>query len=252
MWPPQLFGGLLSFAVDLYPAIDILDGKVVRASRRGPEHATIYHDDPFAVADDYVAAGATWLHVVDLDRAFGIGEQARLIGELVKRQPVPVQVGGGLWATEDVEEMRDYGVQRVLLHARVAGLMPSLTGIADQFSGESLGLAIDVENGRVWSRDWQDAGRWTAKDLATRARAAGLSVVALTELRREGALQGADIAGAVSLSREAGVSVIISGGIDSIEDLQRARAAGLSGAIVGRALYENRFTVQQALACCSS
>lgn len=238
--------------MDLYPAIDILQGKVVRASRRGPEQATVYHTDPIAVAEEFAEAGAPWLHVVDLDRAFGLGEQTGLIARLVKRLAIPVQVGGALATAEAVEEMRDHGVQRVLLHARTVSMVPLIKSIADQFSGESLGLAIDVENGTVWARNWPEAGRWTAEDLAHRARTHGLSVIALTELNREGALGGADIEAAAKLQKEAGISVIISGGISSIEDMKRARDAGLAGAIVGRALFERRFTVQEALACCSS
>lgn len=236
----------------LYPAIDILHGKVVRASRRGPDHATLYHPDPIAVAEEYAAGGAEWLHIVDLDRAFGIGNQTALVAMIVKKLAIPVQVGGGLAHAEEVEEMRDLGVQRVLLHAKVAAMSPVLRAIADQFSGDSLGLAIDVENGRLWARNWHDASRWTAKDLASRARTSGLSAVAFTELNREGALAGADIEAAAALSKDADVDVIISGGIDGIDDLKRARDAGLAGAIVGRALFEKRFTVQEALSCCSS
>lgn len=240
------------FCVILYPAIDILGGKVVRASRRGPDHATLYHPDPIAVARQYAAEGAEWIHLVDLDRAFGIGDQTSLIGKVVKSLAIPVQVGGGLFRPDDVEEMRDLGVQRVLLHARAAAAERELRAIADQYSGDSLGLAVDVENGAVWARQWPEAGRWSATALATRAHDAGLSVVSYTELNREGALEGADIEGAADLSREAEIDVIISGGIDGVEDLRRARDAGLAGAIVGRALFEKRFTVREALACCSS
>lgn len=240
------------YRVVLYPAIDILNGQVVRASRRGPSGATVYHPDPIEVAQAYESEGAEWIHVVDLDRAFGIGNQTNLIGALVRKLGIPVQIGGGLAQAEDVEEMRDLGVQRVLLHPRAAAFYQLLQSIADQFSGESLGLAIDVENGRLWARNWDDAGRWTARDLALRARGAGLSVVSFTELQREGALQGADIEAAAALAKDADMDVLISGGIDGLEDLKRAQNAGLAGAIVGRALFEKRFTVREALACCSS
>ena len=111
---------LASSHVDIFPAIDIHRGQVVRASRSDLAQATVYDPDPFAVADRFVAAGARWVHVVDLDRAFGVGDQTALVARLVKRLDVPVQIGGGLWRPDDVAELRDAGVQRVLLGARAA------------------------------------------------------------------------------------------------------------------------------------
>lgn len=236
--------------MELYPAIDIHAGRVVRASRTDLARAALYHPDPFAVAEAFVAAGARWIHVVDLDRAFGVGDQTPLVAALVKRQRVPVQVGGGLWTAEAVEEMRDHGVQRILLGARAAADPRGLAALVEQFSPDSLGLALDVRANAMWARHWPEAAQWTAQDLAARARAAGITLVALTELAREGALAGADWQGAATLARAAGVDVIVSGGVQDLDDLGRIRDAGLAGAIIGRALYERRFTLEDALACC--
>ncbi len=238
--------------MDLYPAIDLHGGRVVRASRTDLARATLYHPDPFAVAEAFAAGGARWIHVVDLDRAFGVGDQAPLVAALVKRLRIPVQVGGGLWRLDDVEQMRDHGVQRVLLGARAAGQADALDVLTDQFSPDSLGLALDVRAGRVWTRDWSDADRWTPAELARRARAAGITTVAVTELSREGVLGGADVGGAAALAREAEVDVIVSGGVSGLDDLARIRDAGLAGAIVGRALFEKKVTLEEALQCCSS
>jgi phosphoribosylformimino-5-aminoimidazole carboxamide ribotide isomerase len=238
--------------VELYPAIDLHAGRVVRASRATLSRATIYHRDPLAVADGFVAAGARWIHLVDLDRAFGVGDQTPLVGALVKRVPIPVQIGGGLASLEAVETMRDLGAQRVLLGARVAAAPGLLEALTDQFSPDSLGLALDVREGRVWARQWAEASRFTPTVLARRARAAGITTVAVTELSREGALAGADWERAAHLAREAAVAVIVSGGVNGLSDLRRIREAGLAGAIVGRALFERRFTLEDALACCSS
>ncbi len=225
---------------------------MVRSSRATLDGATVYHPDPVALAESFAAAGARWVHVVDLDRAFGIGDQTPLVAALVKRLPIPVQLGGGLWTAEDVETMRDVGVQRILLGARAAAPGSPLAAIADQFSPDSLGLALDVRDGRAWARHWEEASRWTAVDLARRARAAGITTIALTELAREGALGGADVAGATALARDADVQVIVSGGVNGLDDLIRIKDEGLAGAIVGRALFEQRFTLREALACCSS
>lgn len=238
--------------MEIFPAIDIHAGRVVRASRRGLEGATVHHDDPFALAERYQAQGARWLHVVDLDRAFGVGDQTPLLAALVRRLAIPVQVGGGLWTLESAEEMRDIGVQRVLLGARAVATPSLLAVITDQLSPDSLGVSIDAEGGRLWSRQWDEAPRWTPLEIAVRARAAGVTTVVLTELAREGALGGADVDGARALARDAGVEVIVSGGVNGLDDLERIRAAGLAGAVVGRGLLEGRFTLPEALACSSS
>lgn len=238
--------------MELYPAVDIHQGKVVRASRSQLEGAAVYHTDPIAVAEAYVAAGARWVHVVDLDRAFGVGDQTSLVAALVKRLPVPVQAGGGMWTADVVAELRDAGVQRVLLGPRATEDRGELEQLVDQFSIDCLGVAIDVERGRVWSRNWPDAPDHTPAEIGRRAADAGIGVLAVTELSREGRLGGADVAGAAALAKETACEVIISGGVDSLDDLRRVEAAGLAGAIVGRALFEKRFTLQEALACLSS
>jgi phosphoribosylformimino-5-aminoimidazole carboxamide ribotide isomerase len=190
--------------------------------------------------------------VVDLDRAFGVGDQTSLVAALVKRLPVPVQAGGGMWTAEVVAELRDAGVQRVLLGSRATADLHELDQLVDQFSVDCLGVAIDIERGRVWARNWPEAHELTPDEVGRRAAAAGIGVLAVTELSREGRLGGADVAGAAVLARQTGCDVIISGGIDGLEDLRRVEAAGLAGAIVGRALFENRFTLPEALACLSS
>ena len=224
----------------------------MRASRTDLSHSTVYHDDPIACAMAFVAAGARWLHVVDLARAFGVGDQTPLVAALVRRVNVPVQAGGGTWTAEGVAELRDCGVQRILLGARAAADEATLADLTDQFAADSLGLALDIKDGRVWSRDWEAAGSFTPIDLARRAGAAGVTLLAVTELSREGKMGGADVAGAAALARETGLDVLVSGGVEDLADLTRIRDAGLAGAIIGRALYEQRFTVQEALDCLSS
>ena len=236
----------------LYPAIDIHQGQVVRASRTDLSRAVVYDADPFAVADRFAAAGAQWIHVVDLDRAFGVGDQTHLIAALVKRLKIPVQAGGGMWRPDEVAELRDWGVQRVLVGARAIADDDILAELTDQFSLDCLGVAIDIEHERVWARNWKDAGSWLPAAIAQRAKEAGITTISVTELSREGRLGGADIAQAKALGDATGTDVIISGGVDGLDDLRRVEAAGLAGAIVGRALFEGRFTLEEALACLSS
>ena len=236
----------------LYPAIDIHQGRVVRASRSDLSKAVTYDPDPLAVADRFAAAGAQWVHVVDLDRAFGVGDQTPLIAALVKRLKIPVQAGGGMWQPDEVAELRDWGVQRVLVGARAIADDVLLADLIDQFSLDCLGVAIDIEHDRVWARNWLEAGSWSPAAIAGRAKEAGITTVSVTELSREGRLGGADVAQARALADATGLDIIISGGIDGLDDLRRVEAAGLAGAIVGRALFEGRFTLEEALACLSS
>ena len=237
--------------MELYPAIDIRAGRVVRMSRSDATRQTLYHEDPLAVADGYVAAGARWVHVVDLDRAFGFGEQSALVSAIVRRLPIPVQLGGGLHTADEALRMRDLGVQRVVLGMRAADRVESLAETADLFTEDFLAIAVDVRDGVLWARDRPEAGRVTPATLMRRARAAGLVLAVHTDLTREGSLLGANVEEADALAREAGMKVLVSGGISSLTDLERIRDAGLAGAVVGRALFEGRFTLTDALACSS-
>lgn len=238
--------------MELYPAIDIRDGKVVRASRTNPAAAVVYDPDPFAVADRFAAAGARWVHVVDLDRAFGVGDQRLLVAQLVKRLAIPVQLGGGLWRHDDVMAMRDFGVQRVVLGVRALGDEQALAEMVDALSEDCLALAVDSQDGKGWARDWPPAASQDAAVLARRAGDLGVTMVVHTDVSREGRLAGANVAAAAALGRGAGVDVIVSGGVDSLAELAAIRDAGLAGAVVGRALFEHRFSLEDALACCSS
>jgi phosphoribosylformimino-5-aminoimidazole carboxamide ribotide isomerase len=238
--------------LDLYPAIDIRAGQAVRAPRASLEGAVLVHRDAIAFAERLAAEGATWLHVVDLERAFGVGDQTPLIAALVKRLAIPVQVAGGLRDADAVLALRDAGVQRALLDARVAAQPRVLAQLADQFAEDSLGLALDLEDGRAWGRHWPDARHHSPEALARAATEAGLRVIAVTDLGREGALAGPDVETAGRLARDAGADVLVSGGIRDLADLARIRDAGLAGAVVGRALDETRFTLREAIACCTS
>ena len=237
--------------MEIFPAIDIRGGRVVRASRTDPAAAVVYHADPLAVADGYAAAGARWVHLVDLDRAFGRGDQSALVAQLVKRLAIPVQLGGGLWRHDDVLAMRDAGVQRVVLGVRALSDRPALRELVDALSEDCLALAVDSDGGRGWARDWPGASELTAVELARLGHEAGIATVVYTDLAKEGRLTGANAAAAGALAREAGMDVIVSGGVESLAELAALRTAGLAGAVIGRALFEGRFTLEEALACCS-
>ena len=236
--------------MELYPAIDIRAGRVVRVRRGDPSSEIVYREDPFAVAEEYAREGARWIHVVDLDRVFGAGDQTPLIAQLVRRVPLSWQAGGGAATAAQAEALFACGVARVILRPGSAGAS-GLEDVARRCGASRLALALDVAAEGGAPPHPQALGRAAAVGLAKAARDAGVGTVVYTDLGLEGRLGGTDVGGAAALARAAGVAVVVSGGINSLAELSSIRAAGLAGAIVGRALYEGRFTLREALACSS-
>jgi len=234
--------------MDLYPAIDVRAGRVVRMRRGDAATETVYHTDPFAVAERYAREGARWVHVVDLDKVFGFGDQHGLIAALA-RGPARVQAGGGVTSAAEAEALLACGVARVIVRAAAALEPGGFAALVARCRAERLAVAVDARDGLA------DLGEGApgrpAIEVARAAAAAGIRTIVLTDLAREGRLGGADLAGAISLARDARVDVVVSGGVGSLDELTRMREAGVAGVVVGRALFEGRFTLREALACSS-
>lgn len=235
--------------MDLYPAIDIRHGRVVRLSQGEATRQTVYGDDPVVVAERFAEQGAGWIHVVDLDRAFGDGENLALVRRIVARAGgrTRVQLGGGLRSVDAVREGLAQGVTRIVL-GTAAALDPAVVSASVAAEGaERIVVGIDARDGRVAIRGWTETSALTADALARRVAGEGVRTVVYTDVARDGMLAGADVEGARRLG-QAGLDVVASGGIASLADLRAIADAGLAGAIVGRALYEGRFTLSDALA----
>jgi phosphoribosylformimino-5-aminoimidazole carboxamide ribotide isomerase len=234
--------------VELYPAIDIRSGRVVRLSQGEATRQTVYGEDPGAVAEAFVAAGARWIHVVDLDRAFGEGENESVLLRVIERVGgrARIQAGGGFRTLELVRRGVELGISRVVVGTAAAIDPDFLPTVAAGVPAERVAVGVDSRDGMVAVRGWTETSSLTAVELARRAVGAGLRTLIYTDVARDGMLQGPDVSGAVRLQQE-GAAVIVSGGVASLADLQRAAEAGLSGAIVGRALYEGRIDLAQAL-----
>jgi phosphoribosylformimino-5-aminoimidazole carboxamide ribotide isomerase len=231
--------------VDIYPAIDIKGGCVVRASGAPGEAAR----DPLAQAEAFAADGARWIHVVDLDRALGTGGDN---GEWVRRvcalPGVAVQVGGNVHTASWAREAVDMGAERVVFGTTVASEAERLEQLVALAGSARAAIALDVRDGVPGSRDDPAPLGLTVAELLARARAAGVPTLLHRDLRRDGALAGANLADAAGLV-EHGFDVIAAGGIAGLAELEEARRRGLAGVIVGRALYEGRFTLPEAIAC---
>jgi phosphoribosylformimino-5-aminoimidazole carboxamide ribotide isomerase len=238
--------------VEIYPAIDIRAGRVVRMRRGDPSSEIVYHRDPLAVAEAYARDGSRWIHVVDLDRVFGTGDQTALLEDLARRVPLRWQAGGGAATTAEVETLFACGMSRVIVRAASRG-GAGFEELARRCGGSRLAVALDVAArtdaaARLHPDALDHAG---AVALAREAKAAGIGAVIYTDLGLEGRLGGTDVGGAAALAQAACVEVIVSGGIHTLEEISSISEAGLAGAVVGRALYEGRFTLREALGCSS-
>lgn len=206
-----------------------------------------------AVAERFAGEGAAWIHLVDLDRAFGEGENLALVRRIVTvvGGRVRLQLGGGLRTVALVRQGLEQGVTRAVI-GTAAAIDPAIVPDAVATLGpERIVVGIDARDGQVAIRGWTETSNLTADALARRVAAEGVRTVVYTDVARDGMLTGPDLDGARRL-QAAGLGVIASGGIAGAGDIRAARAAGLAGAIVGRALYEGRITLAEALAAAGS
>jgi len=234
--------------LDLYPAIDIRNGRVVRLLQGEPTRQTVYGDDPLAIAEQFAERGARWIHLVDLDRAFGEGDNLHLIASLVGKLAgrVRVQLGGGLRSLDRIREGLDLGVARLVL-GTAAALDQSFVPAAVELAGSPrLAVGVDARGSLVAVRGWTETSSLRVQELAQRVVRDGITTLIYTDVTRDGTMQGPDLEGALQLQLT-GARVIASGGISSLDDVRGVCAAGLAGAIVGRALYEGRIDLGEAL-----
>jgi len=233
----------------LYPAIDVLDGRAVRLHQGDFEDPTVYDADPLAAAQAWVQAGAQRLHVVDLDGARA-GEPRSLehVRRIASASGVPVQVGGGLRSQPAVAAVLSAGAARVVLGTAALRDPPLLDELLDAH-GERIAVAVDVRDGRVSAAGWRETGEEGPATVIERLQAQGARTMVYTDVDRDGMLEGPDLDAVRGIASSFDGAVIYSGGIGSLADLERLsqlESDGLDGVIVGKALYERRFTVAEA------
>ncbi len=236
----------MSFTV--YPAIDLRSGKVVRLKEGDPARMTAYSDDPVEMARRWLEAGASWLHVVNLDGAFGESDHAnRKALESILKLGARVQFGGGIRSLVALEAALSLGVSRVVL-GTIAIENPKVVAEAIQkFGAERIAVGIDARDGLVRTRGWKADSGISVTDLALHMRTLGLATVIFTDISRDGLGSGLNIAATRELAEVSGLEVIASGGVHTMEDVIAAREANLSGVIIGRALYEGTIELNSAL-----
>ncbi|MBI3762956.1 MAG: 1-(5-phosphoribosyl)-5-[(5-phosphoribosylamino)methylideneamino]imidazole-4-carboxamide isomerase [Chloroflexi bacterium] len=237
----------MSFTV--YPAIDLRNGQVVRLAQGNPAQQTVYGDDPTATARRWQAEGAEWAHVVNLDGAFGEAAQANWRAlERIAGTGICVQFGGGLRDLDCIRRAFRSGAARIVIGTAAAENPALVDEALAEFGAGRVAVGIDARDGRVRVRGWAEESAVTALDLATRARAQGVTQIVFTDVARDGTGAGVNLAATLELARETGLQVIASGGVASLDDVRRVRVSGLAGVIVGRALYEGAFALREALA----
>jgi phosphoribosylformimino-5-aminoimidazole carboxamide ribotide isomerase len=239
--------------VELFPAIDIRSGRVVRLSQGEAQRETAYRNDPPEQAEEFARLGARWIHVVDLDRAFGTGDNVDVIAEVARRvgSRVRLQLGGGLRSLPAIEAALGLGIARVVLGTAAIDDLSLVRQVVSQFGADRFAAGIDARAGMVATRGWAHTTSLPAGEACRRLLDEGIGTMIYTDVSRDGMLTGPDVAGAVRLAG-LGASVIASGGVAKLSDIREVAAAGLAGVIVGRALYEGRFTLAEALEAAAS
>jgi phosphoribosylformimino-5-aminoimidazole carboxamide ribotide isomerase len=232
-------------AFTVYPAIDLRQGQVVRLQQGDPTRQTVYGRDPAATARRWLEAGARWLHVVNLDGAFGERDSANqsalaAILECAAGYHAHVQFGGGLRSMESLAQVLKLGVERAILGTAAAEQPELLEQALKRFGREYIAAAIDARQGQVQIRGWAQETQISALDLARRMAEMGLIWVIFTDVSRDGLGRGLNITATQAMAKIPGLRLIASGGVNGPEDVRAAEQAGFAGVIVGRALYEGK------------
>ncbi len=233
------------------PAIDLKNGSCVRLVQGRQLDVTVYDENPVSVAKQFAAAGARMIHVVDLDGAFKGGESPNraVVKKIVEVVDVPVEFGGGIRSIDDVQQLCDAGVSRVVIGTMAVESPDLLKGLIASV-GEKICVGIDARDGQVMTRGWEEGTRIEAMNLARSVAGCGVQRIIYTDIARDGMLTGPNVEQTVAVARSAGVHVTASGGVSSLDDIRRLRDAGeplLDSVIVGKALYEQKFKLEDAL-----
>jgi phosphoribosylformimino-5-aminoimidazole carboxamide ribotide isomerase len=231
----------------ILPAIDIKDGKCVRLRQGEARRVTVFYDDPVEPALKWAEAGAQWLHVVDLDGAFGERPtNIDVFRRIAARVDIPFEVGGGIRTLADIRLVLEAGASRAIVGTKAVQEAGFLEKAVDAFPGK-IALGIDAREGMIATRGWTETSSVSVFDLLVRLKGLDLSAVIYTDIAKDGMMAGPNIEMTRRVAEATGHPVIASGGVSSLDDIRKLAKLPLWGAIVGRALYDGAFTVQEAL-----
>lgn len=236
--------------MQLYPAIDIKDGQCVRLTQGLFDRVKVYSDSPAEAARLWVSQGASFLHLVDLDGALaGTSRNEAAIRSILKEVSVPVQIGGGIRSREAVRYMLDLGVTRVIIGTKAVEHPEYIRGLVEEFGSGRIVVGVDARQGMVATDGWEKVSNVTALELCMQMKGYGVEHIVYTDISRDGMLSGPNVLDTKKLTVETGMNIIASGGVSSMEDLCTLYEEGIKGAIIGKALYEKRIDLEEAVSC---
>jgi phosphoribosylformimino-5-aminoimidazole carboxamide ribotide isomerase len=234
--------------MQLYPAIDMKNGQCVRLRQGEFKDITVYSDHPEEIALEWQKQGATFLHLVDLDGALaGHSVNEAVIKKIVSAVSVPVEIGGGIRSEEAIENMLSLGVKRVIIGTKAVEQPEFLRDMVKKFGSDAIVAGVDAKNGMVAIQGWEQVSSVSASELCLKMKANGVAHIVYTDISRDGMLSGPNVEATRKLTEDTGLDIIASGGVSCMEDLEALYEAGIKGAIIGKALYEKRLSLSEAV-----
>ena len=231
----------------IYPAIDLYQGKAVRLYKGDYAQMTVYSDDPPAIAEDFAKSGASHMHIVDLEGAkTGQTPNFETILEIKRRGGLFCEVGGGIRSMEAIQRYLENGIDRVIL-GTAAVTQPGFLEEAAKKYGRKIAVGMDLKDGFIAIKGWTEKSELTASDFCQRLQEIGINTIICTDISRDGAMRGTNHQLYQALMKRFSMEIIASGGVSSLEDVQRLAQAGLYGAIIGKAYYTGAINLKQAI-----
>lgn len=231
--------------MQIYPAIDIIDGKAVRLSQGSFDNVTVFNDNPADAAKDWVDAGATYIHIVDLDGArYGKTFVIDIIKDIKSKYDIKIEIGGGVRTMEDIDDRIEAGASRVII-GTAAVKNPELVKKAVEKYGDKIAIGVDAKNGMVAIAGWEEVSDITAVDLCLKMKDYGVNTVIYTDISKDGMMCGPNIESTKDLIEKTGMDIIASGGVSKMEDIENVNNINAAGVIIGKALYNGALNLKE-------
>ncbi|HHT96624.1 MAG TPA: 1-(5-phosphoribosyl)-5-[(5-phosphoribosylamino)methylideneamino]imidazole-4-carboxamide isomerase [Clostridiales bacterium] len=232
----------------LFPAIDIKNGQCVRLKQGKFHEVSIYSDSPAEIAKTWESQGASYIHIVDLDGAL-LGQSANdeAIKNIVKNINIPIQVGGGIRTIKDIENKLSLGVERVIIGTKAVKDPGFVKEAIEKFGADHIVVGIDAKNGMVAVEGWEEISNSNAVELALSMKRYGVKTIVYTDISKDGMLQGPNVQCTEEMIDKTGLDIIASGGVTTLKDLEKLKDINSYGAIIGKALYENKISLENAI-----
>ncbi|MFO8052630.1 MAG: 1-(5-phosphoribosyl)-5-[(5-phosphoribosylamino)methylideneamino]imidazole-4-carboxamide isomerase [Candidatus Omnitrophota bacterium] len=231
----------------IIPAIDLYQKKVVRLTKGKESNCKVYNDDPVSVAKRWKEKGAEWLHLVDLSAAFSQGDNENLLAEITKKVDISIEVGGGIRSLAKIKQLLSIGAKRLILGTRATE--PDFLKEALEIAGDKIAVAVDEKEGKLAIKGWQESVDLSITQYLNYLSKQGVRWVIYTDISRDGTLEGFDLKRVKQISQDYHLNLIFSGGVSTLEDIKKLKETvpQAAGVVVGKALYEQRFSLEQAM-----